>query len=102
MRILRTARGTSRWTTRGCATTWCRTIRRPGRRSRALYDAITLADPYERACAHLAHGDGARGRRRRGPAGVAGAVGPATVFELTTLVGYYATLSPQLRIFRVD
>jgi 4-carboxymuconolactone decarboxylase len=28
-------------------------------------------------------------------------VGAATVFELTTLVGYYATLALQLRVFRV-
>ena len=31
----------------------------------------------------------------------AGTVGPATVFELSTLVGYYSTLALQLRIFRV-
>ncbi len=29
-------------------------------------------------------------------------VGPRTVFELTTLVGYYATLALQMRVFRVD
>lgn len=30
------------------------------------------------------------------------ALGAAVVFELTTLVGYYATLALQLRVFRVD
>lgn len=30
------------------------------------------------------------------------ALGPAAVFELSTLVGYYATLALQLRVFRVD
>jgi len=29
-------------------------------------------------------------------------VGEATVFELTTLVGYYATLGLQMRVFRVE
>jgi len=29
------------------------------------------------------------------------AVGPAGLFELLTLVGYYATLALQLRVFRV-
>jgi 4-carboxymuconolactone decarboxylase len=33
---------------------------------------------------------------------LAGTLGPSTVFELSTLVGYYATLALQLRIFRVD
>lgn len=28
-------------------------------------------------------------------------VGPGVVFELTTLVGYYATLALQLRVFQV-
>ena len=30
------------------------------------------------------------------------ALGERAVFELTTLVGYYATLALQLRVFRVD
>jgi 4-carboxymuconolactone decarboxylase len=29
-------------------------------------------------------------------------VGPSTAFELSTLVGYYATIALQLRVFRVD
>lgn len=29
-------------------------------------------------------------------------VGASTVFELTTIVGYYSTLALQLRVFRVD
>jgi 4-carboxymuconolactone decarboxylase len=30
------------------------------------------------------------------------ALSDATIFELSTLVGYYATLALQLRIFRVE
>ncbi len=35
-------------------------------------------------------------------AGPAARIGEAAVFELSTLVGYYATLALQLRVFRVD
>ena len=34
-------------------------------------------------------------------AGAVAELGEAGVFELTTLVGYYATLALQLRVFRV-
>jgi 4-carboxymuconolactone decarboxylase len=34
-------------------------------------------------------------------AGAVAQLGEAGVFELTTLVGYYATLALQLRVFRV-
>jgi 4-carboxymuconolactone decarboxylase len=33
--------------------------------------------------------------------GAVARLGPAAIFELTTLVGYYATLALQLRVFRV-
>jgi 4-carboxymuconolactone decarboxylase len=62
-----------------------------------------LADPAERAAVRAA-----RALVRAGDlddeeyaAAVAG-LGEAGVFELTTLVGYYATLALQLRVFRVD
>lgn len=61
-----------------------------------------LDDPYERACAHLARAmtrgdvDDAQWRTW------VPVIGEATVFELTTLVGYYSTLALQLRVFRVD
>ncbi len=34
-------------------------------------------------------------------AAVVRAIGEAAVFELTSLVGYYATLALQLRVFRI-
>ncbi len=33
--------------------------------------------------------------------GPAARIGPAAVFELSTLVGYYATLALQLRVFEL-
>ena len=35
------------------------------------------------------------------PTPAVGCIGPAGLFELLTLVGYYATLALQLRVFRV-
>ena len=59
-------------------------------------------DPVELAAARLAyamaHGDVDDDEWTRS----ARLVGPKTVFELSTLVGYYATLALQLRVFRVD
>ena len=62
----------------------------------------TLTDAHENAAAHLAHamvrGDVSDEDWDRW----ASIVGPSTAFELSTLVGYYATLALQLRVFRVD
>ena len=61
-----------------------------------------LADPAERAAVRAA-----RALARAGDlddeeyAAAVAALGEAGVFELTTLVGYYATLALQLRVFRV-
>ncbi len=61
-----------------------------------------LVDAHELACAELVHG------MLGGDVGdddwlrLVTLVGHPTVFELSTLVGYYATLALQLRIFRVD
>lgn len=61
-----------------------------------------LEDPYERTCANLtwamARGDVDESEWRTW----VGVVGEVAVFELTTLVGYYATLALQLRVFRVE
>lgn len=61
-----------------------------------------LADVHEAACARLARamtrGDVSDAMWRED----AELVGAATVFELTTIVGYYATLALQLRVFRVN
>jgi 4-carboxymuconolactone decarboxylase len=61
-----------------------------------------LADAHELAAAHLtfamAHGDVSDDEWRRWGS----IVGDSTAFELSTLVGYYATLALQLRVFRVD
>jgi 4-carboxymuconolactone decarboxylase len=61
-----------------------------------------LADTHENAAAHLvyamARGDVSDAQWQRW----ASVVGNATAFELSTLVGYYATLALQLRVFRVD
>ena len=62
-----------------------------------------LADPAERAAVRAA-----RALVRAGDlddeeyAGTVAEVGEAGVFELTTLVGYYALLALQLRVFRVS
>jgi 4-carboxymuconolactone decarboxylase len=61
-----------------------------------------LDDPQERACAHLARAmvegdvDDATWDEHAATAGM------TTVLELATLVGYYATLALQMRVFRVD
>jgi 4-carboxymuconolactone decarboxylase len=61
-----------------------------------------LADAHEAAAAHLvfamARGDVTDEEWERW----ATVVGDSTAFELSTLVGYYATLALQLRVFRVD
>lgn len=61
-----------------------------------------LEDEHEGACARLAnamvHGDVPETMWHQD----AEFVGAAVVFELATLVGYYATLALQLRVFRVD
>lgn len=60
-----------------------------------------LDDSHERACAHLVRamvqGDVDDDTWRAW----ADAAGKATIFELSTLVGYYATLALQMRVFRV-
>lgn len=61
-----------------------------------------LADPVERACVELCRAlvrgdvDDAQWTAARE------VLGERTIFELSTLVGYYATLALQLRVFRVD
>jgi 4-carboxymuconolactone decarboxylase len=61
-----------------------------------------LDDPVERTCAELAlaltDGDVDDELWSR----AVDTVGAAVIFELTTLVGYYATLALQLRVFRVS
>ncbi len=61
-----------------------------------------LADEHERAAAHLvfamARGDVSDEEWQRWGS----VVGDSTAVELSTLVGYYATLALQLRVFRVD
>lgn len=61
-----------------------------------------LTDQHERACAELvfamAHGDVDDAEWAR----LAPLVGDRVAFELSTLVGYYAALALQLRVFRVD
>ena len=61
-----------------------------------------LADPHEQACANLVRllveGD----VDDEAWATWAPVVGDGTIFELTTLVGYYATVALQMRVFRVD
>ena len=62
----------------------------------------SLEDEHEAACARLAHamtrGDVPDDMWHED----ADLVGMAVVFQPTTLVGYYATLALQLRVFRVD
>jgi 4-carboxymuconolactone decarboxylase len=61
-----------------------------------------LADPYERTVAATAHALASRGDLDDAEyARARAALGEALLFELSTLVGYYATLALQLRIFRV-
>nr|WP_053174514.1 carboxymuconolactone decarboxylase family protein [Nonomuraea sp. SBT364] len=59
---------------------------------------VPLDDPAEAAVLRLARALVARGDLADGEYA---ALPPAAVFELTTLVGYYATLALQLRVFRV-
>lgn len=60
-----------------------------------------LADPHEAACARLAHA------MTRGDVSDAlwhadaELVGAPTVFEISTIVGYYSTVALQMRVFRV-
>ena len=60
-----------------------------------------LADTEERACAHLVRAMVEGDVDDDSWASWADTVSAQTVFELTTLVGYYATLALQLRVFRV-
>lgn len=61
-----------------------------------------LADAHERACAELAFAM-ARGDVSDDQWHTARAIlGDDVAFELSTLVGYYAMLALQLRVFRVD
>ncbi|MFD0664801.1 carboxymuconolactone decarboxylase family protein [Thermocatellispora tengchongensis] len=61
-----------------------------------------LADPYERACAHLARLMVADGDvDDESWDSWADQAGNITVFELSTLVGYYAMIALQMRVFRV-
>jgi 4-carboxymuconolactone decarboxylase len=61
-----------------------------------------LADERERACAYLAYGMTRGFVSDEDWATWSPVVGATTVFELTTLVGYYATLALQMRVFSVD
>jgi 4-carboxymuconolactone decarboxylase len=61
-----------------------------------------LADPAERAAVAAARTLATTGDLDDEQyAAAQAALGPAGLFELTTLVGYYATLALQLRVFRV-
>ena len=60
-----------------------------------------LDDPHERACAHLVRAMVEGEVDDSAWATWAETVGNTVVFELTTLVGYYATLALQMRVFRV-
>jgi len=61
-----------------------------------------LEDTHELACAYLARSMVEGDVDDEAWAAWAPVVGAATIFELTTLVGYYATLALQMRVFRVD
>jgi 4-carboxymuconolactone decarboxylase len=62
----------------------------------------SLADPAERATVRVARALVQAGDLDDGEyAGAVAQLGEDGVFELTTLVGYYATLALQLRVFRV-
>lgn len=60
-----------------------------------------LEDAHEDACAHVVHAMVNGDVDDHTWTTWGGTVGNATVFELTTLVGYYATLALQMRVFRV-
>jgi 4-carboxymuconolactone decarboxylase len=61
-----------------------------------------LDEPHERACAHLVHAMARGDVDDETWSRWSGTTGRATIFELTTLVGYYATLALQMRVFRVE
>jgi len=61
-----------------------------------------LDDPHERACAHLVKSMVEGDVDDEAWTSWAHVVGDAAIFELTTLVGYYATVALQMRVFRVD
>ena len=61
-----------------------------------------LNDPHERACAHLVKSMVEGDVDDEAWTSWAHVVGDAAIFELTTLVGYYATVALQMRVFRVD
>jgi 4-carboxymuconolactone decarboxylase len=60
-----------------------------------------LADPGERTVAATAAALAASGDLDDAEYAAAATLGDATLFDLTTLVGYYATLALQLRTYRV-
>lgn len=60
-----------------------------------------LDDPHERACAHLVSAMVDGDVDDEAWTTWAGTAGDTAVFELSTLVGYYATLALQMRVFRV-
>ena len=61
-----------------------------------------LEDPHESACAHLAKGMVEGDVDDESWSTHAAIMGEGCVFELSTLVGYYATVALQMRVFRVD
>ncbi|MGI9156407.1 MAG: carboxymuconolactone decarboxylase family protein [Marmoricola sp.] len=61
-----------------------------------------LEDPHEQACAHLVRAMVEGDVDDEAWSAWAETSGKSTVFELTTLVGYYATLALQLRVFRAE
>jgi 4-carboxymuconolactone decarboxylase len=64
--------------------------------------ALDLADPVERAASDVVHALLESGDLDdEAYAAARGVLGEAGLFELSTLVGYYATLALQLRLFRV-
>lgn len=60
-----------------------------------------LTDPGERVVATVTAALAGRGDLDDAEYAVAAGLGEATLFDLTTLVGYYATLALQLRIYRI-
>jgi 4-carboxymuconolactone decarboxylase len=65
-------------------------------------DFDTLTDPDERLVAITTAALCERGDLDDAEHTAARSLGDAALFELTTLVGYYATLALQLRVFRVE
>jgi 4-carboxymuconolactone decarboxylase len=61
-----------------------------------------LDDPHELAVAEATHAMARGDLSDADWAAASTALSDATIFELSTLVGYYATLALQLRIFRVE